>query len=249
MTVEIIFVLALFYLTWAISKNFQGNALSKMRTIACCLCMLMVPLAVYASCFLINTFYPLFAKEILLIEDGLIETATVGMYLWAAITLFPVKNKRFFDYFILAICIFIAGEEISWGQRILGFETSEWWKSLNPQDETTFHNLDIGGIFVWGIMIIPGVLYLFVGKYLINKFATLKKLTNFLGIPAPRYFYGLVLLCIIVLNLTVELNDNNEVMEVCLSILMVWFVQMELAPERRARYFKTIVLSEHAPNA
>ena len=35
--------------------------------------------------------------------------------------------------------IFLAGEELSWGQRILGFDTPEFW--LNSQNETTIHNI------------------------------------------------------------------------------------------------------------
>jgi hypothetical protein len=38
-------------------------------------------------------------------------------------------------------CVFIAGEEISWGQRLFGFETSESWKEINKQNETTLHNV------------------------------------------------------------------------------------------------------------
>jgi hypothetical protein len=34
---------------------------------------------------------------------------------------------------------FVGGEEISWGQRILGFDTPEFW--ANNQDETTIHNI------------------------------------------------------------------------------------------------------------
>lgn len=37
--------------------------------------------------------------------------------------------------------IFVAGEEISWGQRILGFETPEAVMAENLQGETTLHNL------------------------------------------------------------------------------------------------------------
>ena len=46
------------------------------------------------------------------------------------------------SYLGLAIVFFVAfGEEISWGQRILGIETPESLESLNDQDETNLHNL------------------------------------------------------------------------------------------------------------
>ena len=40
---------------------------------------------------------------------------------------------------------FIAfGEEISWGQRILGIETPESLEGINDQGETNLHNLSTG---------------------------------------------------------------------------------------------------------
>jgi hypothetical protein len=50
---------------------------------------------------------------------------------------------------------FIAGEEISWGQRILGFGTPSSLQGTNYQDEATLHN--IGGLhqyFVHGVALI-----------------------------------------------------------------------------------------------
>lgn len=43
---------------------------------------------------------------------------------------------------VLALMFFVAaGEEISWGQRILGFETPEALRALNEQEEFNIHNL------------------------------------------------------------------------------------------------------------
>lgn len=39
--------------------------------------------------------------------------------------------------------IFIAMEEVAWGQWFFGFETPEFWREVNNQEELTFHNLDI----------------------------------------------------------------------------------------------------------
>lgn len=48
-------------------------------------------------------------------------------------------------YLALAIVFFIAfGEEISWGQRILGIETPESLEGINDQGETNLHNLSTG---------------------------------------------------------------------------------------------------------
>ena len=45
-------------------------------------------------------------------------------------------------YLALAVLFFVgAGEEISWGQRILGFETPETVSQVNRQEEFNLHNL------------------------------------------------------------------------------------------------------------
>ncbi len=37
--------------------------------------------------------------------------------------------------------IYIAGEEMSWGQHLFGWESSAWFVEANRQQETNFHNL------------------------------------------------------------------------------------------------------------
>jgi len=45
-------------------------------------------------------------------------------------------------YLLLAAsCVFLAGEEISWGQRLFGLETPGGLREVNVQDEITVHNI------------------------------------------------------------------------------------------------------------
>ena len=90
-------------------------------------------------------------------EDGIMESAGALSFLAASVvffTLFLRLRKRKADvpqdlgawwwYLILAaLFLFITGEEISWGQRIFGWETPEWMAENNVQEETTIHNLEI----------------------------------------------------------------------------------------------------------
>lgn len=70
----------------------------------------------------------------------------------------------FYIFFSIAL-LFIAMEEIAWGQWFLGFETPEAWKSINMQGETTLHN--IGGLqghseifrLIFGIGGLIGILF------------------------------------------------------------------------------------------
>lgn len=37
-------------------------------------------------------------------------------------------------------CLYVAGEEISWGQQFLNWGTPEFWAGINDQQETNLHN-------------------------------------------------------------------------------------------------------------
>lgn len=84
-------------------------------------------------------------------EDSPVEWLQFIFFLLASIFSFLVsyhflKKKKFgkgvfFSILFLGL-FFTAGEEISWGQRILGIETSENIASKNTQGEITFHNLN-----------------------------------------------------------------------------------------------------------
>jgi hypothetical protein len=42
-----------------------------------------------------------------------------------------------------ALCVFLLGEEVSWGQHIIGFESSERMQTINAQGESNLHNLNL----------------------------------------------------------------------------------------------------------
>jgi hypothetical protein len=47
------------------------------------------------------------------------------------------------SYLLLALAFFVAtGEELSWGQHAVGFDTPEGLSDVNRQNETNFHNLE-----------------------------------------------------------------------------------------------------------
>jgi hypothetical protein len=92
------------------------------------------------------------AVDFVLEEDGLIEwLGTLGL-LTASIAFFitflrsrPAGDrvlKRIVLLLLALIFLFGAGEEISWGQRLLGLSTPEAIEEANSQDELTIHNLD-----------------------------------------------------------------------------------------------------------
>lgn len=42
-----------------------------------------------------------------------------------------------------SMCVFLLGEEISWGQHIIGFQSSEAMARINAQQESNLHNLNL----------------------------------------------------------------------------------------------------------
>lgn len=89
-------------------------------------------------------------------EDGLIENAGSFFFLVAAGGFFAVfllsfkggpdssgfNPRRAVVFGLLAALMFVCfGEEISWGQRIFGWETPAALSSANAQNEINFHNL------------------------------------------------------------------------------------------------------------
>ena len=83
-------------------------------------------------------------------EDGFIEYTTffvlmIGFFVCShrLIELWGRRQKRFiFTTTILAIlCLFGAGEEVSWGQRVFDIESPNFFLSHNKQQETGLHNL------------------------------------------------------------------------------------------------------------
>lgn len=85
-------------------------------------------------------------------ELGLIENLTVLLLVLAVICTclvifrfgksLHVTPKIFLVVYCLG-CIYFAGEEASWGQHWFGWQTSEYFKEINDQDETNLHNTSI----------------------------------------------------------------------------------------------------------
>ena len=74
-------------------------------------------------------------------EDGVAEWAEVVCYFFASAIFFLLAKKQGFKniwylgYFLL--CFFVAAEEFSWGQRVLGITTPTALESINLQHEIT----------------------------------------------------------------------------------------------------------------
>lgn len=107
----------------------------------------------------------------LTIEDGFTETLSVicvllagGLFVYlffrsnVAGVKYPLRLRRNYFYLLLGLfCIVIVGEEINWGQRILGLNAPEWMGERNS-NELNLHNLDTL-FYLFGIRVTAGKLY------------------------------------------------------------------------------------------
>ena len=78
-------------------------------------------------------------------EDEVVEWATVGFLLVAAIAYGLCAAGRAgwgrtAPVLLTLFCVFVAGEEISWGQRVLGLQPPEIFLEHNDQQELNLHN-------------------------------------------------------------------------------------------------------------
>ena len=85
---------------------------------------------------------------VLIGEDRFVEWASAWCYFLAGafflrkVWEFRRAGKRVLVLFgLAAICVFIALEEISWGQRIFGYQPGAFFLKQNVQQETNLHNL------------------------------------------------------------------------------------------------------------
>lgn len=85
-------------------------------------------------------------------EDGLFESATAIILLLCALLLLSSIGRAWrLDRrlgvavgFLALLCFVLLMEEISWGQRIFGFETPEEIEAMNAQQEINLHNMFVG---------------------------------------------------------------------------------------------------------
>lgn len=75
-------------------------------------------------------------------EDRFVEWLTVTTFLAAGVLRLSaaIRARRPFDFLVGLFCLFVAGEEMSWGQRLLGYTPPPAFLEHNSQQELTVHN-------------------------------------------------------------------------------------------------------------
>jgi hypothetical protein len=112
---------------------------------------LAVPLLAGVSLLVIYAVAPEFYKERILPEGyGVLELSHFFMPLTGFIICLGLLRLRIVRagglllwavILFALVCFYIAGEEHSWGQHFVHWNTPEYWAEINRQDETNLHNI------------------------------------------------------------------------------------------------------------
>ncbi len=194
---------------------------------------------------------PVYFEEAYTREDGLVENLT-AIALFAAAVIVIVKlwrargesTLRTACHVIFALMlIFGAGEEISWGQRIFGWESGEFFLEHNDQKETNLHNLIVNDTkinkFVFG-QILTGFLaiYFLVLPFAFRGMKRVRAVVNRMGIPVPRVYQSLLFAVAYSMTLIIPAGRKWELGEMALAAVIVVVVinsynNMGIAPGRK----------------
>lgn len=169
-------------------------------------------------------------------EDGFVENISalgllfVTLVLWIRlIKLWSSKSItwKIGVFFMGLVFLFGAGEEISWGQRILGVESNEFFLENNAQKETNLHNLVVGEtkvnkLIFSQIMFLVLFIYFIIFPYLFKKKMWVQNLTNQFAIPVARTHHIVFFLVYTGLILIMDSSRRWEVLE--LMFAMVFFL-------------------------
>ena len=170
-------------------------------------------------------------------EDGIVEWLTVaGLLAGSFVCFFRFaklynKKSKWFLLVTLGLGLFLffaAGEEISWGQRILGIKSPEYFQNNNTQHETNLHNLVVGGIkinkLVFSlILIILLAAYLTIVPLLYKKSYVVKESFDASAFPVPQLYQVIGFALVFVLTSLIHNGKNAELLE-CDGALLFFLI-------------------------
>lgn len=174
------------------------------------------------------------------VEDGFVEWVTsLALFAGFCYSVYRFfKARRLFGYrgkFILAfvalVCIFGAGEEISWGQRVFDIETPQSLKERNAQKELNLHNLTfewngkevkINKVVFGRGLTLALLVYLFVLTPLYHRNRRVRQLVDDWAIPIPTAYQVVAYLAVVaVVELLIDSSKRGEMTEFAGAIVFL----------------------------
>lgn len=173
-------------------------------------------------------------------EQGVIENLTVVALLGGAVICVrrawrSRRGRRFRVATLLLAALFVvaAGEELSWGQRLLGLETPQFFQQHNIQRETNFHNLVVGGVklnklvFGTGLLIVV-LAYCSVLPWAYRRWPRIRELADALAVPVPRTRHLAWYAALAVTAVVTPSKFRWEVLELVSATMFVLFTALPL---------------------
>lgn len=175
-------------------------------------------------------------------EGGLIESLTAEALLGAVIlSIYRIVKLRthrpllflLFLGLVAGVFLFGFGEELSWGQRIFGFQSPHFFVENNSQGETTIHNFVFRGKrinkLVFGLS-----LGIFITIYSIplpifyRISSRVRRFVDTIGLPIPKLFHILLYLVLVICHELIPSSRRGEILEfggAWIFLMMIWFPQ------------------------
>ncbi|AOW19963.1 hypothetical protein [Urechidicola croceus] len=168
-------------------------------------------------------------------EDSFVEYGTAFILFCISILLFMrlLRNwhstKGLWKLGVIGmalIFIFGAGEEISWGQRIFGIESSEYFIENNAQGETNLHNMVVGEtkinkLIFSQILTLILIIYLIILPVLYRKVTSIKNLVNTFAVPIPYWKHTIAFIIATALLVFIPSERKWELYELAFAVIFL----------------------------
>ena len=141
-----------------------------------------------------------------------------------------------------AAFLFGAGEEISWGQRIIGWETTGFFAEHNVQNETTLHNLAFGDeqltkSLFGSYLTVAILMYLVVLPLLYSRISLVARLVDRIMLPLPSTRHAIMAVgASLVIGVLATVSRKWEAYEFIFSLLTM---SIFLHPANAHRFTRT----------
>ena len=183
------------------------------------------------------------------VEDGLVEWLTVIGLLMASFICInrAIRLRRFRSWLFITGCallglvlFFGAGEEISWGQRIFGIQSSDYFKQNNTQGETNFHNLIVGGVRInrWIFSFLLTALlgfYVVVMPFLYRSKKWMQRFVTYCGIPLPKIYQVVAFITLFILSELIPHEKRAELLEAGTAFMLFLIIRYPTNPHTFTR--------------
>ena len=204
------------------------NTLTKTDIYGYAFLIFVFAIGIYFSNTNLNFFENVYTKE-----DGSVEYGTAFMLL--CISLLQLYRFQVLQNYkgllwkigvlgFVVIFFFGAGEEISWGQRILGIESSKYFLENNAQKEMNLHNMVVNGtkvnkVIFSQLLTFVLVIYLLILPVLYRKFGKLKNLMAAFAVPLVQWHHSLAFILVTIAIFAIPSSRKWELYELAFSVI------------------------------